>query len=1379
MFQTTKHPLLRRTSIGATALAIVGALVTLQGGMPTAATPRHKPSTVRPRLVNKVRPRATSGAFGTDYYATQFTDPSYGFNGSLSVIFDGTHVWTANQAGNSLTEVDAATGALVRVVSGAKYGFNHPWTLAFAGGYIWVTNPDGNSVTEVNPTDGSLVRVLTDKKYQFNAPRGITSFMGHVWVSNEFGNSLTEIKASDGSLMRVVSGGSYAFSHPNTLTDDGDHVWVTNTLGNSVTELSDATGTWVRTISGAQYGFNTLSGITYINGHVWVSSWSLAAPAVTEINAADGAFIIRVAMPSPRPIGIAEFDGYVWVALWEGSSLVQLNETSGDIVHTYGPTDGNFSYPQGLTSDGNSLWVLNAGNASLTQITDPPSPKRPTVMGQLDEGPSGTYKETVSALISPNGLPTTYRAEWGTAQDRYDHIGPESSSSTALIEPRPTRIYVQLTGLPFFQPVHWRIVATNGRGTHYGVDETTEWFKFYGVQPQICVTHLQWQLVTADIIGPGCWVGHAPRVPQNAKLAIPPPAPYNPGSACNILAGPCPPPKSPPPPPPLYMTGGELAQIPQASGPIMTAIPLAAGKPVTVEINGTLITSGYVVADRPRGYIKANNASIDLAGSPDGSVPPTPIARHASISAPIPSKYGPIFTGAGLGSQAIRAHASSTLTCNDPEVQNAPLLGDFPDPSGIGAALGDLNLGGAGDPVSVHLINSIVVVCVDINLPMTPCSTSGASFGVRATLLADQRGLTLQDLYAHLDCAIIAGVVFQDVSFSFTNTDKKWAAQGTVEAIPGLPLTGVVEFEKGAFKHAGASTKPVALSFGFLRLNQVAFDVYPDKTTGTVQFGSIVHVPFIDADPLAIDGGYEYNWGANPSFLGINGSVAVFGDPIANGNLKLFSDGTATGSAHFKAGISGVFSAEADVQADYWSTAPLRFNVDGNGSASLFDFVSVSGEIVASDNGVGACVDGTDLDLGHFGLVVHSDGSVSAWAPVEGGCDISSARDVKPAAVLRSGRLTPHAVSSLQVPVAANTSGVFIGVQGDGSLPAFALDGPNGEHRDVAASGVINDAHGVVFHDAKNNITYVGVPKPAAGTWTVTAAQGSPLLTELRTGVVNSAPAVTAKVVHSGSTYQLQYTGPKVAGQTVQFLERGTGDVASIGTATGGGAGSITFTPHRGSSASRTLVGVVTQDGYPRGEITVGSYSVPAPKAPAKVTRVKVTRRGTTLVVSWPAVGGATGYSSVLRTSDGRAHVFFASRPGLTFARLANSQSASLRLAAVNGPLRGPASVTKVPALALGLRGVTLSPATARFGQASVRVSFGTARPLTITVSLNDGKAVTLTTTVRHVGTGSTTISLPLKYKGKPIARGTYTVIISASAVGFPRQGTAFALKVK
>jgi DNA-binding beta-propeller fold protein YncE len=42
----------------------------------------------------------------------------YGFNTSdtAAVASDGTHVWVANYNGNSVTELLASTGALVRVI---------------------------------------------------------------------------------------------------------------------------------------------------------------------------------------------------------------------------------------------------------------------------------------------------------------------------------------------------------------------------------------------------------------------------------------------------------------------------------------------------------------------------------------------------------------------------------------------------------------------------------------------------------------------------------------------------------------------------------------------------------------------------------------------------------------------------------------------------------------------------------------------------------------------------------------------------------------------------------------------------------------------------------------------------------------------------------------------------------------------------------------------------------------------------------------------------------------------------------------------------------------------------------------------------------------
>ena len=74
----------------------------------------------------------------------------YHFNGPSEVAFDGSHLWVANQGGDSVTLVNTFDGSLARVLSGGGYGFNAPVRIAFDGKDMWVTNSAGNSVTEIN-----------------------------------------------------------------------------------------------------------------------------------------------------------------------------------------------------------------------------------------------------------------------------------------------------------------------------------------------------------------------------------------------------------------------------------------------------------------------------------------------------------------------------------------------------------------------------------------------------------------------------------------------------------------------------------------------------------------------------------------------------------------------------------------------------------------------------------------------------------------------------------------------------------------------------------------------------------------------------------------------------------------------------------------------------------------------------------------------------------------------------------------------------------------------------------------------------------------------------------------------------------------------------
>jgi DNA-binding beta-propeller fold protein YncE len=153
-----------------------------------------------------------------------------------------------------VTELDANTGGLVRVISAAKYGFNTPYAMAVTGADLWAANFDqanGNSVTELDAKTGRLVRLISRLNY---SPDAIAVAAGRVWVATENGGSrengsVIELSEGTGGVLRVISASKYRFDWPGGIGVTGGHVWVANTYGNSVTELNATTGGLVRVIS--------------------------------------------------------------------------------------------------------------------------------------------------------------------------------------------------------------------------------------------------------------------------------------------------------------------------------------------------------------------------------------------------------------------------------------------------------------------------------------------------------------------------------------------------------------------------------------------------------------------------------------------------------------------------------------------------------------------------------------------------------------------------------------------------------------------------------------------------------------------------------------------------------------------------------------------------------------------------------------------------------------------------------------------------------------------------------------------------------------------------------------------------------------------------
>ncbi len=299
----------------------------------------------------------------------------WGFNQPDAIVSDGTHVWVANYAGDSVTELDASNGGRIRTIAGPRYAFASPVSIASSTGHVWVANRGGNSITELSAFTGALVRVISG----IHGPAAITTNGTDVWVAAHYRcghagcvdhSQVTELSASTGHVVRLLSGPSYGFADPDAISADGTHVWVANSSANSVTEVRASTGTLTRTLSDSSYRFNEPDAIAVDGAHVWVAS----PDQLAEINAATGRLVKVINLtgnlvfpPGPVTDSVASDGVHVWVvhrfgpngALGGDSGVTELTASTGKVVRDGLSPSYAFESADAVASDGVHVWVGN------------------------------------------------------------------------------------------------------------------------------------------------------------------------------------------------------------------------------------------------------------------------------------------------------------------------------------------------------------------------------------------------------------------------------------------------------------------------------------------------------------------------------------------------------------------------------------------------------------------------------------------------------------------------------------------------------------------------------------------------------------------------------------------------------------------------------------------------------------------------------------------------------------------------------------------------------------------------------------------------------------------------------------------------------------
>jgi hypothetical protein len=125
-------------------------------------------------------------------------------------VSDG-RVWVENirDTANSVAEIKTSNGTFVRVIKARADWFNGLFGIAAQNSHVWVTNGEGyengshtNTVTELDARTGSLQRIIKVEDHGLYGPTEIIAKGTMLWVLNT--DSVTELNQRNGSLVQVV-----------------------------------------------------------------------------------------------------------------------------------------------------------------------------------------------------------------------------------------------------------------------------------------------------------------------------------------------------------------------------------------------------------------------------------------------------------------------------------------------------------------------------------------------------------------------------------------------------------------------------------------------------------------------------------------------------------------------------------------------------------------------------------------------------------------------------------------------------------------------------------------------------------------------------------------------------------------------------------------------------------------------------------------------------------------------------------------------------------------------------------------------------------------------------------------------------------------------
>ena len=317
--------------------------------------------------------------------------------GAIALDHSG-DLWVANEDTWGITEIQASSGKVLRLVNAKADGFLDPYGIAVSGNEVWivsggVTTANGKSnygmVTELNAADGDLVRTVNLQQLGITGLTAVSAIGNEVWIAADGGEQVVVLSAATGRVEHLYRG-RVDYAEPGGIATGDRQVWIPSPEGNSAVVVRNAaSGREIRAITlsrrerprGGGPKAPTYLGPEYVSidaHYAWTGneasvSLKLHSGSVTQFDVATGKVVRTIDTAADRFWGTIKSivsDGvHVWIVNGTasfgnrkvGDTVTELNATNGSLVRVIQLSKSVYSNPVGIAVNGTDVWVTDAG----------------------------------------------------------------------------------------------------------------------------------------------------------------------------------------------------------------------------------------------------------------------------------------------------------------------------------------------------------------------------------------------------------------------------------------------------------------------------------------------------------------------------------------------------------------------------------------------------------------------------------------------------------------------------------------------------------------------------------------------------------------------------------------------------------------------------------------------------------------------------------------------------------------------------------------------------------------------------------------------------------------------------------------------------------